>query len=203
LIEALVLIAPGTISVVGTWGTGRMAQAGFEPRAILVADMVGYSRWLAQQPLATHLVFRAHVRQVFAPAISKHAGTLVKTTGDGIVALFGGAMDAERCAQDIQLRLESGEAAADPDVRPTYRISLHYGDVLIESDDVCGLDVNVAIHMEPLAPPGGICISAAVFQRLEERRKSEYQFAGRKHLKNIVDPLDLYSAFRIPADCNS
>ena len=79
----------------------------FEPRAILVADMVGYSRWLAHQPVATHVAFTSHLRHVFEPAVRAHAGVVVKTTGDGIVAVFQHPGDAESSARDIQFRLKA------------------------------------------------------------------------------------------------
>src|SRR5918996_1147406 len=97
-------------------------QPDFEPRAILVADMVGYSRWLAHQPVATHSAFMTHVRQVFQPTVRSHAGQVVKTTGDGIVAIFEHTGDAESCARDMQTRLQNREIGIAPDLELQYRI---------------------------------------------------------------------------------
>lgn len=167
-------------------------EASFEPRAILVADMVGYSRWLAQQPVATYAAFTRHVRHVFEPAVRQHAGRIVKTTGDGIVATFEGAGVAENAARDIQRRLEQGDIAPSAELDLLYRIAVHYGDVMILPDDVLGIAVNAAMHMQGLAPPGGICLSGELFRQLEEPRRAHYAYAGSRYIKQIPDPLDIY-----------
>jgi adenylate cyclase len=167
-------------------------QPTFEPRAILVADMVGYSRWLAHQPVATHAAFTNHLRDVFEPAVRAHAGVVVKTTGDGIVAIFLRASDAESCARDIQSRLEGPAVGISPDVDLKYRVAVHYGKIMVLPSDVFGLDVNVAIHMHALAPPGGICVSGRLFALLDEESKASYTYIGTRYIKNIPDPIDIY-----------
>jgi adenylate cyclase len=157
-----------------------------------VADMVGYSRWLAHQPVATHSAFMAHLREVFQPAVRGHAGQVVKTTGDGVVAIFAHAGDAESCARDIQTRLRNRDAGITPDVELKYRIAVHYGKIVVLPDDVFGLDVNAAMHMQGLAPPGGVCISGELFFRLNDKNKARYTYAGRRYVKNIPEPLDVY-----------
>ena len=121
---------------------------------MLVADMVGYSRWLAQQPVATDAAVADHVRHVFDPAVRAHAGQIVKTTGDGILAIFEEAAAAESAARDIQRRIEQGEVA--PEVCLRYRLAVHYGKVMILPNGVLGIAVNTAMHMQGVAPPGGI-----------------------------------------------
>ena len=167
-------------------------QVGFEPHAILVADMVGYSQWLARQPVATHAAFTKHVREAFQPSVRGHAGQVVKTTGDGIVAIFKSTGDAESCARDIQTRLKHQEAGSTPDVALTYRVAVHYGEIMVLPDDVFGLEVNTAMHMQGLAPPGGVCISGNLFFRLDEQDRARYRYVGRRYVKNIPDPLDVY-----------
>ena len=165
-------------------------EASFEPRAILVADMVGYSRWLAQQPVATYAAFTSHFRHVFDPAVCARAGRIVKTTGDGIVAIFADATAAEHAARDIQRRIEHADAS--PDVCLRYRVAVHYGTVMILPDDVLGMAVNAAMHMQGLAPAGGICISGALFRQLPETGQARYAYAGSRYLKKIPDPVDVY-----------
>ena len=167
-------------------------QPNFEPHAILVADMVGYSRWLAHQPVATHNAFMAHLRDVFQPAVRVHAGQVVKTTGDGIVAIFKNTGDAESCARDMQQQLQDRLTDLAPDVELKYRVAVHYGNIVVLPDDVFGLDVNAAMHMQGLAPPGGICISGDLFSRLDEQHRGPYTYAGRRYVKNIPEPLEVY-----------
>ena len=167
-------------------------QPTFEPRAILVADMVGYSRWLAHQPVATHAAFTSHVRDVFEPAVRAHAGVVIKTTGDGICAIFPQAGDAERCARDIQSRLEAPAVGIGPDVEMKYRVAVHYGKIMLLPSDVFGIDVNTAMHMHALAPPGGICISGRLFALLNEESKAGYTYVGSRYIKNIPDSIDVY-----------
>jgi adenylate cyclase len=161
----------------------------YEPHAILVADMVGYSRLLAEQPISTHTAFSAHLLGVFHPCVRTCAGRIVKTTGDGFVAIFERASDAEACARAIQAKMES-ESAVASEIR--YRISAHYGNIIVEPSDVFGIDVNAAIHMQALAPTGGICISGNLFLQLRDIEKATYKYMGRKYLKNIPDAIDIY-----------
>lgn len=167
-------------------------QPPFEPRAIVVADMVGYSRWLAHQPVATHAAFMDHLRHVFEPAVRAHAGVFIKTTGDGMVAIFQNPGAAESAAREIQSRLEGPAISINPEVDLEYRLAVHYGRIMVLPDDVFGIDVNTAMHLQGLAPPGGICISGELFAQLSEESRTLYQFKGSQYIKNIPDPIDVY-----------
>lgn len=164
-----------------------------EPYAILVADMVGYSQRLAERPTATHVAFLSHLHDVFEPTVTARRGRVVKTTGDGIVAIFAIPDQAEQCGREIQLRL-TGKASTEPAAtRFDYRIAVHYGLIMIERYDVFGLDINIAIHMQRLAPPGGVCISRALLLLLSEEDRRRYRYLGQKHLKNIPDAVAIYT----------
>jgi class 3 adenylate cyclase len=177
-----------------SWGGACAVEQGssFALRAILVADMVGYSRWLAHQPVATHAAFTHHLRDIFEPAVRAHAGVVIKTTGDGICAIFQQAGYAESCAREIQSRLEGPAVGISPDVELKYRIAVHYGKIMVLPSDVFGIDVNAAMHMHALAPSGGICISGRIFALLDEESKAGYNYLGSKYIKNIEDPIDIY-----------
>lgn len=176
-----------------------MLHPRFEPHAILVADMVGYSQWLAHQPLLTHSVFSNHLHEIFLPAVRTHAGRFIKTTGDGIVAIFRDPVDAEECARDIQSQIELADIDGPSTTIVRYRVCVHFGDVIVEPNDVFGIDVNAAIHMQSLAPRGGICVSGDLFLRLDSPHKARYQYKGQKYLKNIPYPLAIYH-YRKSAD---
>ncbi|MGH6913968.1 MAG: adenylate/guanylate cyclase domain-containing protein, partial [Geminicoccales bacterium] len=123
----------------------------------MVADMIGYSQRLAQHPIGTHAAFTTHLRDVFEPTVGDHDGRIIKTTGDGFVAIFKDSGQAEACARRIQLDVELQENREPSAVSLTYRVAVHYGQIVVEKHDIFGLDVNVAIHMQRLAPPGGVC----------------------------------------------
>lgn len=178
----------------------------FEPHAILVADMVGYSTWLAEQPLRTHRAFANHVQNVFHPTIQRHHGQSVKTTGDGIFAIFKTPEFAEQCARDIQSQITAEDDALGFAPLPTiqYRISLHSGPIIIERGDIFGIDVNIAVHMQRLAPSGGICASRAFWQELNTDVQSHYDYNGEHYLKNIPFPISIYiNDTRSPLDSES
>jgi adenylate cyclase len=163
----------------------------FEPYAILVADMIGYSQRLALDPVGTHAAFTAHLRDVFEPCVGKHIGRIVKTTGDGIIAIFADAGLAEHCARNIQRKLLA--SPEHPSRSIMYRVAVHYGEIVIERHDIFGLDVNIAIHMQRLAPPGGVCLSHALFVRLPEQSKGRYRYLGQRHLKNVPAAITTYT----------
>jgi adenylate cyclase len=163
----------------------------FEPYAILVADMIGYSQRLALDSAGTHAAFTAHLRNVFEPCVGKHVGRIVKTTGDGIVAIFADADLAERCARNIQRKLLANPE--HPSLSVMYRVAVHHGEIVIEQHDIFGLDVNIAIHMQRLAPPGGVCLSHALFVRLPEQSKRRYRYLGQRYLKNVPTAITIYT----------
>lgn len=160
-----------------------------EPYAILVADMIGYSQRLATHPKDTHAAFKVHLDRIFVPSVGDHAGRVVKTTGDGIVAIFPDSDQADQCARVIQSQLAGQEDSPAP-IR--YRIAIHYGTIVIEQHDVFGLDVNIAIHLQQLAPEAGVCVSGALFARLPQPNQQHYQFVGHRYLKNIPAPITIY-----------
>jgi adenylate cyclase len=173
----------------------------FEPYAILVADMIGYSQRLALDSAGTHAAFTAHLRGVFEPYVGKHTGRIVKTTGDGIVAIFADPGLAERCARSIQRSLLASRE--HPSLSVMYRVAVHYGEIVIEQHDIFGLDVNIAIHMQRLAPPGGVCLSHALFVRLPEQSRRRYRYLRQRYLKNVPAAMAIYTYDPTPFSTNA
>ena len=141
-----------------------MATTQLERRltAILAADVVGYSRLTSIDEEGTHVQLKEHLRVLIDPKIRKHRGRLVKNTGDGILAEFSSVVDAVRCALDVQRGMAERNADLPRERRIEFRIGINVGDVIIEDGDIFRDGVNVAVRLEGIAEPGGICVSARV-----------------------------------------
>jgi AraC family transcriptional regulator of adaptative response/methylated-DNA-[protein]-cysteine methyltransferase len=162
---------------------------------VLSADVVGYSRLMADDPEATVRALVAG-RARIGIAVEAHGGRLVDATGDNLLAEFPAADPALRCALEIQRLLARTNASEPAARRLELRIGLHAGELLVEGERVYGSAVNVAARLEALAPPGGICLSAAVRDAAPAvaRRAEDL---GEQRLRNIPDPV---TAYRLAAD---
>ncbi len=131
--------------------------------AILAADVVGYSRLMGADEAGTLAALKRHRETIFDPAVAAHNGRIVKLIGDGAIIEFGSVVDAVNCALSVQRSSALPDAAAR---QPTImlRIGINLGDVIIENDDIYGDGVNIAARLEPLAEPGGICVSSIVHE---------------------------------------
>src|SRR5690242_1739831 len=145
--------------------------------AILAADVAGYSRLMGADEEGTHERLKAHLREVVDPKIHEHHGRIVKTTGDGVLAEFASVVDAVRCAAEMQRGMLDCEPNTPDDRRIKFRIGINLGDIIAEGGDVFGDGVNVAVRLETLAEPGGICISRMVRDQI--RDKLPYVFEDR------------------------
>ena len=125
--------------------------------AILLTDMVGYSRLMGLDEEGTIARQKAHREEIIDPKISAHGGRIVKTTGDGVLVEFPSVVDAVQCAVSMQEAMAECEAEISEDRRIQYRIGINLGDIVIDGDDILGDGVNVAARLEGLAKPGGIC----------------------------------------------
>jgi adenylate cyclase len=130
--------------------------------AILAADVVGYSRLIGADEGSTLQAFKAIRAELFDPTIAGHNGRLVKTTGDGFLLEFGSVVDALRCASEVQAGVAERNATLPTQRRIDFRIGINVGDIVVEDGDIFGDGVNVAVRLEGLAEPGGICVSARV-----------------------------------------
>jgi len=166
--------------------------------AILAADVVGYSRLMGADEAGTLAALKRHREAVFDPAVAAHHGRIVKLIGDGVIAEFGSVVDAVSCALSVQ-RSSAGtldQSASQPAI--VLRIGINLGDVIIEGDDIYGDGVNIAARLEPLAEPGGICVSSIVNESVGNRIDVRFQDGGEISVKNI-DRLLLPSR---PASCS-
>jgi adenylate cyclase len=154
--------------------------------AILAADVVGYSRMVANDEAGALASLRATRAEITDPAIDQHGGRIVKTTGDGVLAEFPSAVDALRCAMAIQ----TGMAAREGDLK--LRIGVNVGDVVIEGGDILGDGVNIAARLEGVAEPGGVAISGAVREYIAGRIEGTFRDAGQRALKNIDRPISVW-----------
>jgi class 3 adenylate cyclase len=160
--------------------------------AILAADVAGYSRLTGLDEEGTHLELREHLSSVVNPKIAEHRGRVVKNTGDGVLAEFGSAVDAVRCAIDIQQGMSKRNAGAAPDKRIDFRIGINIGDIIIDRGDIFGDGVNVAARIEGVADPGGVCVSDDVFRQVRGRVAGDFVDLGEHDLKNITRPVRIY-----------
>ena len=162
--------------------------------AILVADVVGYSRLAGADEDRTLARLRALRRDLMDPTIAVHNGRVVKRTGDGALVEFRSVVDALRCAVEIQNAMVERNAGMPAERRIDFRIGLHLGDVVEESDgDLMGDGVNIAARLERIADPGAICLSEDAYRQVRDKVKEHYADLGEQVLKNIERPMRVYS----------
>ena len=163
--------------------------------AILAADVVGYSRLMGADEEGTLSALKLHRLTVFDPAVAAHNGRIVKLIGDGTIAEFGSVVDAVNCALMVQ---RAGGAAPNQETQDAHqprivlRIGINLGDVIIEGDDIYGDGVNIAARLEPLAEPGGICVSSIVNESVGNRVDAAFRDAGDISVKNIERPIRIW-----------
>ena len=162
--------------------------------AILVSDVVGYSRLAGADEDRTLARLRALRSDLIDPTISVHHGRIVKRTGDGSVIEFRSVVDAVRCALEVQHTMVERNAGVPEDRRIEFRIGIHLGDVVEEADgDLMGDGVNIAARLEGICEPGGICLSEDAYRQVSSRLDMEVTDLGPTKLKNIEKPIRAYS----------
>lgn len=157
--------------------------------AIVVVDVVGYSRLMAADEEGTLATLKAH-RNETDPIILNHGGRIVKGTGDGVLVEFPSAVEAVRAAVETQSLMADRNAAAPEGRRMEYRIGINLGDIIVDDDgDVYGDGVNVAARLEGLADPAGICLSSSVYQQVRQQVDSSFEDLGLVEVRNIRTPV--------------
>jgi len=162
--------------------------------AILAADVVGYSRLAGIDEDRTLARLRALRSDMIDPTIAVHRGRVVKRTGDGALVEFSSVVDAVRCAIEVQNGMIERNAGVPPDRRIEFRIGIHVGDVVEESDgDLMGDGINIAARLEGMAKPGAICLSEDAYRQVKARLDLVVGDLGEQSLKNIAEPIRVYS----------
>ncbi|HTZ68740.1 MAG TPA: adenylate/guanylate cyclase domain-containing protein, partial [Roseiarcus sp.] len=159
--------------------------------AILAADVAGYSRLMGRNEDQTVRDLEAH-KEVLLPLIAKHGGSIVNIAGDGIVAQFPSAVRAVECAVAMQKIMGERNVDVPKERQMLLRIGVNLGDIIHDSDKTYGDGINVAARLEPLAEPGGICISATVREAIFGKLGLPLRDVGEKSLKNIARPVHVY-----------
>src|ERR1700734_1427925 len=162
--------------------------------AILVSDVVGYSRLAGADEDRTLARLRGLRGDLIDPAIAAHRGRVVKRTGDGSIIEFRSVVEAVRCAIEIQNGLIERNAGVPEERRIEFRIGIHLGDVVEEGDgDLMGDGVNIAARVEGVAKPGGICLSEDAYRQGKGRGEAAASDLGPTQLKNIAEPVRVYA----------
>src|SRR5271163_1701813 len=162
--------------------------------AILVSDVVGYSRLAGANEDLVLARLRAIRSDLIDPIITVHHGRVVKRTGDGAIVEFRSVVDAVRLAIEVQHGMIERNTGVPTERRIEFRIGIHLGDVVEESDgDLMGDGVNIAARVQGLAKPGGICLSEQAYWQVKGRLDLKVSDLGNTQLKNIAEPIRVYS----------
>ena len=162
--------------------------------AILVSDVAGYSRLAGADEDRILARLRALRSDLIDPIISVHHGRIVKRTGDGSIIEFRSVVDAVRCAIEVQTGMVERNAGLPPEKRIEFRIGIHLGDVVEESDgDLMGDGVNIAARLESICEPGAICLSEDAYRQVKGRLDLAVTDLGPTELKNIAEPIRVYA----------
>jgi len=147
---------------------------------------------MEQDEASTMAALREQNRTVLVPLVTQHEGRIVKSMGDGVLVEFGSAVNAVRCAIELQKRMAEANAPL-PELRQiVWRIGINLGDVVVEGGDLYGDGVNVAARLQSLVEPGGICISSKIRDEVERKIDVTFEDMGEQVLKNMVSPVRLY-----------
>jgi len=157
----------------------------------MFTDLVGFTR-LAQRNEEEALQLRKEHQQLLRPLFAARGGREVKTMGDGFLVEFPSAVESVRCAVEVQEAVARRNALPPVKEQIVLRVGIHVGDVVGEGDDIVGDAVNVASRIEPLAEPGGICVSGSVFDQVRNKLHLPLEKVGARELKNVEFPVDIY-----------
>jgi adenylate cyclase len=162
--------------------------------AVMVADVVGYSRLMGRDETGTLLRLKKRRSDCLEPSLARNGGRIVKLTGDGVLAEFASAVGALRAAVEFQQAIADVNRGESEPNRIVFRVGIHLGDLIVEGDDLYGDGVNIAARLEAEAPTGGILISRAIHDAVAGKLKLTLQDQGELVLKNIERPVQ---AFRV------
>ena len=163
--------------------------------AIIAVDVAGYSRLMGLDEIGTTRTLREH-RVASDAQVVAHGGRIVKNTGDGVLVEFPSVVNAVECAVAVQMMMAERNAGIAPERRMLYRIGINLGDIMIEENDIVGDGVNIAVRLEGIAEPGGICISASAYDQVRGRVAVGFGEMGEQSLKNIARPVRTYKVVR-------
>ena len=177
-----------------------MPEEGFKRKlaAIFSADVFEYSRLMREDEKATIQSLTAY-RELMTELIKQHHGRVVDAVGDNLLAEFTSAVDAVQGAVAVQKELKANNAQLPENRKMIFRIGINLGDLVVEGDRIYGDGVNIAARLEALADPGGICISKAIHEQIEDKLPLQYEYLGEKTVKNIVKPIGAYRVLFDPA----
>ncbi|MBZ9657273.1 adenylate/guanylate cyclase domain-containing protein [Phyllobacterium lublinensis] len=167
--------------------------------AVLIADVVGYSRLSQIDEEGTRARFQADLSGIFEPSIAEHHGRLVKTMGDGLLVEFKSVVAAVRCAVQVQRHKAKQNAAAAPHERLDFRFGVNLGDIIVEGEDIHGDGVNIADRLQALAEPGGIAISGTAYDQVKSKLQLGYVSLGEQKVKSIAEPIRVYRVLLDPS----
>ncbi len=170
--------------------------------AIVAGDIAGYSRLMEIDEEGTHGRVKRIERSLIEPSIASHHGKLVKTTGDGFIAIFDSPVEAVRCSIVIQQDMVGRNASLPKHHWIEYRIGVNLGDVIIESTDIYGDGVNIASRLEGIADPGQVFISGGIYEQVKHKLICGYEALGDRKVKNIADPIRVYRVLPDPTAFN-
>jgi class 3 adenylate cyclase len=159
---------------------------------ILSSDVADYSRLMGSNEEATVQALRGH-RAVFEALLKQHHGRIFNTAGDAILAEFPSAVEAVRCATEIQSALQTRNEHLPDDQKMLFRMGINLGDVVVQGGDLLGDGVNVAARIQAVAEPGGICISGSVYDQIQNKLSLQFKPLGDQSFKNIAQPVRTFT----------
>jgi class 3 adenylate cyclase len=160
--------------------------------AILAADVAGYSRLMGTDEVGTLNALNEHRRERVDPAVARHNGRIVKTTGDGLLVEFASVVDAVVCAVAIQRAMLAFNAGIHADRQIVLRIGINVGDIIVDGGDIFGDGVNVAARLEALCEPGGVCISRSANEQVRDKLSLAFADLGEQTVKNIARAVGVF-----------
>lgn len=153
--------------------------------AILVADVVGYSRLIETDEAGTLTTLKARKTEILQPLVAKHNGRIVKFMGDGVLVEFASAVSGVQCAVDLQAAMSLANQGLVENKQIVFRMGLNLGEVVVEREDIYGDGVNVAARLEALCEPGGVYLSDNVYRQIRGKTQLLFDDLGEQSLKNI------------------
>jgi adenylate cyclase len=168
-------------------------------RAILSADVKGYSRLMGEDEVGTYHTLTSNLETIRS-IVANHNGRVFSSPGDAVMAQFASVVDAIQCAVKIQKRIEGKNTDVPQDRKMQFRIGVNLGDVIEKEEQIYGDGVNIAARIETLAKPGSVFISRTVYDQVRNKLKFGYEYQGEHAVKNIAQPVSVYRVLTDPED---